>query len=795
MRPLASCTPALVAALWLLWLTPGAATAQVKQSRVHVVQPGDSCWSIALQVFGRGEAYRIIHRHNDLGPMPHILKPGQQIRLPGKDTGPDARVAWLKHQVLAKIPTAVDWLKARKDMGLWRLYKVSTGESSSAGIRFEDNSSLKMRQKALLVIYGGTSARTRLKRKQRGVTVVLEKGTIRGGLARMDREASGLDVRTPSARIKLQSRSAQVEVDPRKTSIVSVYDGKAQVAAGGAKVEVPDGHGTFVEQGKKPAPPRRLPPPPRWDRRARQLVVLVPAGMKGTFEARWSPVKSAARYRVELSRNARFTIPIVDAVVGAGVLRFSARDLAPGTYHARVAAMDKARLEGRPSSVMRVKVARLQTSRVLALAANGVLEAVGLLRLSPHQAMASQVEMAVDGSPFAPGTSPVRLSKPGLYVIRVRPTGGQVTTSLKVRLLGVKGELQIPSKPLEIKGASAQIRLGVQDEKGRPVWLPGLAVRAWPGGPLKLEPAGAGVMASALPAPATYTGEPVRLVASWAAGELGRAEVKVKAPPEPPPPPPPSSAPSPPLFSWPEAPVALVGPEPGPYLPARFALPVTHLGLSAQAAGLERRGGGDDPVILRLALHGELSLLKGRLGLEAELPWFQTDMMRDETGDNNLGDLRLGARYVVLQAHGLSVAPSLRITAPTGGLPTGRQRSVLLEPSALVQWQFRQLLTLGTQQALVVEVGPHSDTGLYYTASYGAAVRLWRIFSLAAEVATIFGLSGPDRSELASVAAGGALRLHLDRIRLSVTAGGGLNEDGRRALGSYSTGLTLDLGF
>ena len=585
-------------------------------------------------------------------------------------------------------------------------------------------------------------------------------------------------------------------MDPRKTSIVSVYDGKARVAAAGSKVQVPRDHGTFVEQGKKPAPPRPLPPRPRWTRGAQEMVVLVPAGMRGTFEGRWDAVRGAARYRVELARNAKFTIPIVDAVVGAGVRRFSARDLATGTYFARVAALDRARLEGRPSRVMRVQVARLKTSRALVEVKNGELEAVGLLGLTLDPKTAASAEVAVDGGAFLPGTTPVRLSKPGVHEIKVRHRGGRVITSLKVRLLAVTGKLAAPAKPLEVKGAAREVRLQVRDEKGRPAALPGLALRAWPGGELKLRALAAGDFAASLTAPLVHSGEPVRLVASWAAGELGRIEVRVKAPPGPvqKPTPPPAAPAAPAEFIWPEAPVALVGPVAGPYLPARFALPVTHLGVSARAGGMDSTAAGDDPVVLRLALHGELALLDGRLGLSAELPWFQTDLMRDVTGDNNLGDLRLGARFVVLRVHGLTLSPSLRITAPTGGLPRGRTRTVLVEPAAVFQARLGERLTVGSHQALVLEAGPDSDTGLTYDASYGLAVRLWRV-SLAAELVTLFGITGPTWSDLAGLAAGGALRLHLDRLRLSLHAGGGLNDDGRRVLGNYSAGLSVDLGF
>ena len=97
------------------------AAQSTQNTRIHVVQPGESCWSIAQQVFGKGEKYRIIHRYNDLGPLPHILKAGQKLRLPVGGAVPTAKVSWLRKEVLAKAPPRLAGRAATRDMGLCKL--------------------------------------------------------------------------------------------------------------------------------------------------------------------------------------------------------------------------------------------------------------------------------------------------------------------------------------------------------------------------------------------------------------------------------------------------------------------------------------------------------------------------------------------------------------------------------------------------------------------------------------------------------------------------------------------------
>ena len=701
---------------------------------------------------------------------------------------PEAKVQWLRKDVLAKAPSMLDWLEATREMGLWKLYKVTTGKGSAAGIQFEDSSKLRMRESALLVIYGGAAARAKVKRK-RGTTVVVERGTVRGGLGSLDAK-SDLVIKTPAAEVTLRSTSAQIQVDEKKSSVISVYDGQAQVAAKGVKVKVPAGFGTRVKKGKKPRKPRRLPAPPRWNEDGDSVVMVAPGHM-ATFRSKWKKVKRAARYRVELAKDKAFRFPIVDAQVGAGILSFEARDLGPGRYYARVSAKDKLKLEGRPSRTSVVEVHEIRSSRKLIPGGKGEpLQVAGLVMLQPAESAAGSIEVSVNGAPFVASTTPARLSKPGAYTLRYRKRGGSGESSIKVKVLELKAGLTPPEKPLEVAGSGGAVELVLSDEDGRPVALPGLGLTAYPGGELTLKRLGAGRHGTTVPSPAKYEAQNTVLVARWAGGELRRDLLKVKAPAEAPPPEP-ASAPEPEAYRWLHAPVALESPRKGPGLPARAARPMTTMGISAF---LSQEILTED-ILLRLALRGELALLDGDLGIDLDLPVLLLDTTLDSAGDSDIGDIRVGFKYLALDRWGLALAPSLRVTAPSGGYQRNNRFGTLLEPGVLLEWSWREMLTLGTNQIFIADLAPDFDANLHYAGTYAAAVRLWRL-SLALELGTIFGIQEPGAAELSqAVSLGGAVRVHLDRARIGIAGGGGLNNDGQRIMGRFSLGLTADLGF
>lgn len=762
----------------VVWGALGATAAAAPKPKLipYTVQPGETCVGIAAALLGDPELHTLIHQYNDLGPMPHLLAPGQQILLPADRVRPEARVEELRNDVKARAPRTVSWQRARDRMTLWQLYRVATGGDSSAGIAFRDESRIRMREEALLVIYGGAAGQSKVSGPPR-TDVHLEKGTIVGGLDRLDAQAD-MKVRTPSGEVDLRATAAQVEVTEEQESVVSVWTGQAKVRAEGTEVTVPEAHGTTVRKGAPPRPPRKLPDPVRWAPGVVDVVLVVAPGAGGTFRAAWEPVERAARYRVELVRDAPGEPVVADAVVGGGLREFEGRELQPGAYLARVSAIDDMRLQGRPSASLSFRVVEARPSRPLAAGADGTVQAVGLLSLALPEDEAAQVDVRVDDGPVAPGTAPVLLATPGMHRVTWthRRTGG--TSTLAVRLLAVHGRLEAPDGPIRPGPDGPDVAVAIADETGRLAAVPGVSLVARPGGVLPTRAAEPGrYVASLAPlegmAPGTF-----ELSAEWALGVLDDRTVRIAGPPR---------LPGPRPFAWTWAPPAPAFAGGGIGLPARAPRPVSRVGVGIDVGGPP--GGGTTRVAS--VLEGELALLDGRLGLDVAFPWLDVPWASGPLNRSGLGDLRAGIRGVAASGRRWALVPSLRVVAPT----SDRADRTVIEPALLLEWRPVGPLFLYASQAFPIDA-TREDAALRWTSHWVPGVRLWNRLDLMADVEVHVGLRrAGDLVPSHAVAAGGGLRLLLGRARLGLHASGGVDRTSRDHLGRFTAGLSLEVGF
>lgn len=766
MKPLALSLVALLATVSL------SSPASAQEVRTYIVQPGDSAWSIAAQFYGSGDKYPIIYKHNDfVGKPPFLLKPGQVLKLPVLGTGPEAQVGWLKRDVRAKPPRSLDWLEAREQMNLWRLYRVSTGDESAAHIVFEDTSDLKLRENALLVIYGASASAAKTGRRDK-LEVTLEQGTIQGGLAELDAAVTGrrLAVKTPSGQVDIFGKLAQVQAEAA-ASMVSVYEGQAAVTAMGATVEVPEGQGTVVEKGKRPEPARPLPEAPVWAGNAAGLALVpVIAGRLGTWEAAWNPVDKAETYRVELATDEGFKQVLYDAEVGAGVTRLRLADLGPGRYAVRLSTRDRSKLESRPGKARVLEVVQIQPSRAVTIAEGGALEAVGFLRFEIPKELASRVRIARASDLSTPidEAGVVRLGAPGLHELAL--VGAEAQGAFSVRLLGVSATIDgLPEAPLP-RDLPARFDLTVTDERSRPAVLPGLVVEDSRGNILKIEESAPGRYAVELPAP-DEGGPTDRLAvrARWAGGVLLERELPIARRP---------------IVATPER-LSL------PFVPhrARRGLPQAHINpVPETRLGLDSRLVDFDPGPGSLALELEGELAVNALGLEAGLV-FQ-DVRLEEKGDtqSRVGDLSLGARYALFATETAAFAPYLRLGIPLG---TGETRQLSLEPGFLLRITPVERFFFDFRVAMV-HANDFADAS---TSNLGGLFAIaWRpidalSFNLSAE--TVAGLDRDFFGHIAGVGVG----LYLGEVRLGFSVGLGLGDEAKSELGALFGRLVLDLGF
>lgn len=774
---------ALLAALVSGVAAPGAARAAEPEMLTYTVQPGDSIWSIAEAFYGSGKKYQIVYKYNTfIGKPPFLLKPGQVLRLPKGDVLPEAQVTWTKRDVKAKPPKAIDWLDAREKMNLWKLYKVATGGDSAVNIVFEDESDLRLRENALLVIYGGSARRTA---KQEKTKVVLEQGTLRGGLARLDGDPAPLQVETPSGNVELFAKLAQIEATVA-ASMVSVYDGRAAVKGKvGAAVDVAQGYGTVVKKGKAPEPPRPLPPAPAWETATDAdgvVVALVPQGAKVDFKASWKPVDGAASYRVEIADDKAFKETFLDVTVSAAVQQaFLMKGMEEGTYFARVAARDELGLEGSPTAPMELRVVGIESSRAMSQDEDGVFTTVALTRLVVPPPAAEAFEWRIGSAPFAPGSEPLRLKKPGRVVVDVRRVGVEAATPFAVTVLAAQATLGELAAPLNRGEDARDMTVTVTDERGRPAVVPDMVIEASPGGILTATERSAGEYVVKIAAPVTEREVGVRV--SWPGGELGRRIYPVA-----------NAGPDtvPYVYDWRDAAPGLLWDRrlQATALPA--IVPVGYLGFHARVGDGDTEGA---PKVLGLTLVGEVALLEDKLGLDAALTFFRPSLEGERAETHGVGDLVLGVRYLAVSGGVFTLAPSLRLRVPLA--KRAETRVMGIEPGVLLRLMLADGFWVDTRQAVVVasdfgDVGTH----LAYSGTLALGVRPVDVLSVGAELDASVALSTPDGVDSwTALAAGLGVYLHLGRARLGLTAGLGLNDDGKARFGDFSGALSFDLGY
>jgi hypothetical protein len=334
----------------------------------YTVKPGDNCKKLAFQFFGSRERIDVLHKFNKgLGELggkvkEHRLIPGQHLKI--LVPKPDARISFVRNDVETQTPETA---KGRLKQPLHKGNKVATRADSAAELTLKTRTTLQMGDHTLLVVFGPIQ-----RKGEKGDTdkAQLVSGKLRAHLgALIGKPAPTLVVQTPAAEAVVRANSpgeAAVEVGPKGETRVTVYKGTTTVAARGKSVKVEPGFALQVPRGKPPEPPRRIPVMPRWTMTPPTLI-LTQTASGGVVHAEFddgqaapaggAPRAKVDRWHVQLARDPAFNDLVMDRQEPMGTRQIDADRLEPGTYHARVSAVDTTGFEGPATPVASFAVA------------------------------------------------------------------------------------------------------------------------------------------------------------------------------------------------------------------------------------------------------------------------------------------------------------------------------------------------------------------------------------------------------------------------------------------------------
>lgn len=363
----------LLVSSMLAAIAPTARAAQVVDTAVapaaaamvnYTVQAGDSCGNIARRLYGDSHRIDLIHASNNLGPLPHKLRPGMVLRLPVSASPgvkePDARLTFVRNQVEAYTP---DYHRGKKNEALAQGNRVGTLAASSAEIAFVNETRMQLGEHSMVVIFGDGAQDAGSHRRAAGnEEATLLRGTLRAHLAELSGPASPgkpIAVTTPGARVELPAPGSEVhvDVDPQSTTRLSVLRGRSRLAAAGRKVDVPQGFGSRADKGRPPTPPHPLPGAPVWTMTLPPLLLLRDRAPGAVVSYRAGAGPAAAAWHRQLARDASFNELLEDTRVPAGVLSWPLPALPAGEVFIRVSAIDADHFEGLASPVLKTRAA------------------------------------------------------------------------------------------------------------------------------------------------------------------------------------------------------------------------------------------------------------------------------------------------------------------------------------------------------------------------------------------------------------------------------------------------------
>ncbi len=380
----------------------------------------------------------------------------------------DGRVMLVHGLVEISEDDGATWRTVRAGEPLPLTALIRTDAQARAEVRLEDGSEIQVREASQLSIAQFLRDQ-RSGRTDAELRVIL--GEMLGRIKPKATDDSELEIQTGGASIAVRGTVLRVKADDGGDTRTELLDGLAEVrpliGRSRGRIELPPQHGLLSREGRAPARPVPLLPPPEPTSPATDSFETA----RQQLSLEWAPLQNArcrrVSYRVELAQDDKFNRILLNETLSG--TRIQTDVLAPGDYYWRVSSLDRNLLQGSPTEprVIRVRknldVDLVYTGPLVQHAGTWVGAAETQFDVHPAEEDTSVVrlEYSANGAPFRELTRPLQFWQEAEVDLRVRGVGLEGDSGREQRL-----RFRVDATPPEV---TVEVGRPSRDAKGQPI--------------------------------------------------------------------------------------------------------------------------------------------------------------------------------------------------------------------------------------------------------------------------------------------------------------------------------------
>lgn len=241
--------------LFLFIVATSLSAQEEEKLQVIEVKQGDTLSKISKKYLEDPSQWPALLKYNKVA-NPNLIQPGMKLKVPASlGKKPAAVVIYKSGKAQYARAQENVWKEVMIKLGLYSEDQVKTGPLSTVHLQLANMTVLRLQSETFIIV-------NKVDKNSKDTIFTLQEGRLQAQVESMRKSGGQMAIRTPSAVAAVRGTVFEVNASKKETGL-ACHEGQVDVSAQKVTVQVPRGMGTFVEKGKAPMKPFKLPLPPQ----------------------------------------------------------------------------------------------------------------------------------------------------------------------------------------------------------------------------------------------------------------------------------------------------------------------------------------------------------------------------------------------------------------------------------------------------------------------------------------------------------------------------------------------------